>query len=79
MVFVFRPIWLNAAAPGGARALRTFEDIGAFILGHVDAKRRLAPHWQVVRRDLIQARFGAMQVEVHEATREALAKEGWLE
>ena len=77
-IFRFEPIAINERAPGGARDLRTFDDIGAFILIHVDDARRLAPHWVSVRRDLIQARFGARQVEVHQAMRDALSREGWL-
>ena len=35
-VYVFEPIDVNANAPGGARVLRTFADVGAFILIAVD-------------------------------------------
>jgi hypothetical protein len=76
--FVFEPISINASAPGGACVLRTFADVGAFILKAVELPRRLSPHWNVVRRDLVQARFGAMRAEVHQAMRDALASEGWL-
>jgi hypothetical protein len=76
--FIFEPIRVNANAPHGACVLRTFDDIGAFILLHVDIPHRLSPHWQAVRQDLIQARSGARRAEVHAATREALLAEGWL-
>jgi hypothetical protein len=76
--FVFEPIDVNANAPGGARVLRTFADVGAFILIAVDLPRRLSPHWSAVRRDLVQARFGARRAEAHQAIRDALAAEGWL-
>jgi hypothetical protein len=77
-LFIFEPISVNASAPGGACVLRTFGDIGAFMLNAVDLPRRLSPHWNVVRRDLVQARFGARRAEVHQAMRDALAAEGWL-
>jgi hypothetical protein len=77
--FNFDPIEVNSAAPGGACTLRTFDEIGAFILSAVELPRRLSPHWNAVRRDLVQARFGARRAEVHQAMREALAAEGWLE
>jgi hypothetical protein len=77
--FVFEPIHVNANAPGGACVLRTFADVGAFILIAVDAPHRLSPHWNAVRGDLVQARFGARRAEVHKAMRDALAAEGWLE
>ena len=76
--FEFEPIEIKEIAPGGGRVLRTFDDIGAFILTNLDVTRRLAPHWLLVRRDLIQARFGARQAEVHQAMRAALSSEGWL-
>jgi hypothetical protein len=79
MAFVFRPIQVSASAPGGARVLRTFDDVGAFVLANLEATRRLAPHWTAVRQDLIEARFGARCAEVHQAVRDALAVEGWLE
>jgi hypothetical protein len=79
MVFVFKPIRINASAPGGARELRTFDDIGAFILTNVEVTRQLAPHWTAVQRYLIQARFGARRAEVYLAMRDALSAEGWLE
>ena len=69
-VFVFEPIHVNANAPGEPCALRT--------LNAVDLPRRLSPHWSAVRRDLVQARFGARRAEAHQAMREALAVEGWL-
>jgi hypothetical protein len=77
-VFNFEPIEVKPNAPGGACVLRTFDDIGAFILTHVDLQRRQTGYWQIVRRDLMQARFGARRAEVHAAMREALAAEGWL-
>jgi len=77
-VFIFEPISVNASAPGGARVLRTFADVGAFMLNAVDLPRRLSPHWNAVRQDLVQARSGARRAEVHQATRDALAAEGWL-
>jgi hypothetical protein len=61
--FKFEPIEVNSTAPGGAGVLRTFDDIGAFILNRVDIPRRLAPHWHAVRQDLAQARFGARREE----------------
>jgi hypothetical protein len=76
--FNFDPIDVSSAAPGGACTLRTFEDIGAFILNAVELPRRLSLHWNAVRRDLVQARFGAKRAEVHQAMRNALAAEGWL-
>ena len=77
-VFIFEPISVSASAPGGARVLRTFADVGAFMLNAVDLPRRLSPHWNAVRQDLVQARSGARRAEVHQATRDALAAEGWL-
>jgi hypothetical protein len=76
--FVFEPISVNASAPGGARVLRTFADVGAFIADALDTPRRLSPHWNAVRQDLVQARLGARRAEVHQAMRDALADEGWL-
>jgi hypothetical protein len=76
--FKFEPIEVNSTAPGGACVLRTFDDIGAFILNRVDIPRRLSPHWHAVRQDLAQARFGARRDEVHAAMRDALAAEKWL-
>jgi hypothetical protein len=76
--FNFEPIILNSNAPGGAGILRSYDDIGAFILLHVEMPRRLSRHWQAVRQDLIQARFGARQAEAHAAMRAALSAEGWL-
>jgi hypothetical protein len=76
--FKFEPIRVNAEAPGGARVLKTFDDVGAFILTNLDLARRTSPHWFVVRRDLARARFGAKRRDVHGAIRLALAKDGWL-
>jgi hypothetical protein len=76
--FVFEPIRVNASAPGGQRVLKTFDDVGAFILDNVDVARRKSPCWQAVRQDLLQARFGARRAEVHSAMRRALFEEGWL-
>jgi hypothetical protein len=76
--FRFEPIRVNASAPGGECVLRTFDDVGAFILIQVDVPRRKLPRWQAVRQDLAQARFGARRAEVHSAMRNALAEEGWL-
>ena len=76
--FRFEPIWLNASAPAGECVLRTFDDVGAFILGNVDLARRNSPCWQMVRQDLAQARFGVRRAEVHKAMRIALLEEGWL-
>src|ERR1700730_8538427 len=74
----FEPIRLNAKAPGGERVLKSFEDIGAFILMRVETSFRELPWWQAVRKDLPQARFGARQRETHTAMRAARAEEGWL-
>lgn len=76
--FIFEPIKVNSSAPGGPCVLRTFDDVGAFILTNVDMPRRLSRHWQAVRQDLLQARFGARRAEVHAAMRDALSEEGWL-
>ena len=76
--FIFEPIRVSASAPGGECVLRTFDDVGAFILNNVDVSHRKSPRWQAVRQDLAQARFGARRAEVHSATRKALAEEGWL-
>lgn len=76
--FSFQPIAVNNTAPGGACVLSSFDDIGAFILNRVDLSLGLRAHWSAVRRDLIQARFGARRAEVHRAMREALLAEGWL-
>jgi hypothetical protein len=76
--FIFEPIGVNASAPGGECVLRTFDDVGAFILIQVEVSRRKLPHWQAVRQDLAQARFGARRAETHSAMRKALANEGWL-
>jgi hypothetical protein len=74
----FEPIRLNAQAPGGERVLRTFNDIGTFVLVHVEMRFRELPRWLAVRKDLPQARFGARQKETHAAMRAALSEEGWL-
>jgi hypothetical protein len=58
--------------------LRTFDDVGGFILNKVDLPRRLSPRWNAVRQDRPQARFGARRTEVHQAMRDAFAAEGWL-
>jgi hypothetical protein len=76
--FNFEPIVVNSTAPGGACTLRSFDDIGAFILNRVDVPRRLSGHWHAVRQDLPQARFGARRAKVHAAMRAALAAEEWL-
>jgi hypothetical protein len=76
--FNFEPIIVNSTAPGGACTLRIFDDIGTFILNRVDVPRRLSGHWQAVRQDLPQARFGARRALVHAAMCDALAAEGWL-
>jgi hypothetical protein len=76
--FIFQPIAVNANSPGGACVLRTFDDIGSFILTNVDVRRRKAAHWVAVRQNLMQARFGARRAEVHKAMRDALMEEGWL-
>ena len=76
--FRFEPIGVNSRAPGGARILATFDDVGVFLLLKVNAGRQIAPHWQAVRRDLVQARFGARQAEAYRALRVAFAEEGWL-
>jgi hypothetical protein len=76
--FSFGPIKVNASAPGGECVLRTFDDVGAFILMQVDTPRRKSPHWQAVRQDLAQARFGARQAETHRAMRRALSEESWI-
>jgi hypothetical protein len=76
--FNFEPIIVNSSAPGGACTLRTFDDIGTFILNRLDVPRRLSGHWHAVRQDLPQARFGARRAKVHAAMRDALAAEGWL-
>ena len=79
MAFVFQPIRVRANAPEGACVIRTFDDVGAFILAKVKVTRRMAPHWVAVRQNLIQARFGARRAEVHQAVLDALAAEGGLE
>ena len=76
--FRFEPIAVNANAPKGACILHTFDDITAFILANVDQQRGMAPRWMGVRRDLLQARYGARRAEVHQAMRDALMEEGWL-
>jgi hypothetical protein len=78
VAFNFEPILVNSSSPGGARVLRTFDDIALFISDTLDARRRQTPHWQAVLGDLSQARFGARRAEVHAAMREALMAEGWI-
>ena len=77
--FIFEPIEVNSNAPGGACILRTFDDVGAFILNKVDTQNCRSRHWQAVLQDLMQARFGARRAEVHGAMRHALFVEGWLD
>jgi hypothetical protein len=74
----FEPILVNSSAPGGARVLRTFDDVAAFISDALDTPRRQSSRWESVLRDLSQARFGARRAEAHAAMRAALAAEGWL-
>jgi hypothetical protein len=74
----FEPIRLNAKAPGGERVLKSYDDIGAFILMRVEMGFRELAWWQAVLKDLPQARFGARQKETHAAMRAALTEEGWL-
>ena len=76
--FRFEPIAVNANAPRGACNLRSFDDISAFILTNVEHRRGLTPHRTAVRRDLLQARYGARRAEVHETMRKTLMEEGWL-
>jgi hypothetical protein len=76
--FRFEPIVINSNAPGGARVLLNFGYVGAFILMHVDIPARGTKRWNVVRRNLPDARFGAKEAEVHQALRRALSEEGWL-
>jgi hypothetical protein len=76
--FIFEPIRVNVSTPGCECVLRTFDDVGAFILNNVDVPRRQSPCWEAVRQDLAQARFGVRRAEVHGAMRMALFEEGWL-
>jgi hypothetical protein len=76
--FKFQPIEINSNAPKGGGIIRTFDDMGVFILSCVGSPAGQAEHWQAVRRDLVQARFGSRRAEVHAAMRHALATEGWL-
>jgi hypothetical protein len=76
-VFRFEPIGVDASAPGGARVLRTFDDVAAFIADSLDTPRRQSLRWQAVLADISQARFGARRPEAHAAVRGALAQEGW--
>jgi hypothetical protein len=76
--FNFEPIRVNSSAPTGACVLRTFDDVGAFILQNVETAHRKSPLWLAVRQDLSQARFGVRRAEVHQAMRDALSEEGWL-
>jgi hypothetical protein len=55
------------------------DNISAFIVNSVDIGHRLAPHWTAVRHSFSVARFGVRRAEVHEAMRQALAIEGWLD
>jgi hypothetical protein len=77
--FKFEPIAVNDAAPGGACALRTFDDIETFLFSQIHHGHREAPHWAAVQQHLQAAQFGARRAEVHEAMRYALGVEGWLE
>jgi hypothetical protein len=74
--FDFEPILVNSGAPGGARAMRTFDDVAAFISDALDTPRRQSARWQAVLADQAQARFGARWPEAHAAVRDALAAEG---
>jgi hypothetical protein len=74
----FEPIKLNAKAPGGERVLKSFDDIGVFILMRVEMRFRELAWWQAVGKDLPQARLGVLQKETHAAMRAALWEEGWL-
>ena len=74
----YEPIRLNTKAPGGERALKSFDDVAAFMLVHVDWTFRRQPWWQAVRTELPQARFGGRQMEAHAAMRAALSEEGCL-
>jgi hypothetical protein len=76
--FVFEPIRVNERAPGGERILRSFYDIGAFILTSVDVTVRQSQWWRALRKELPQVRFGARHAEAYEAVRRALMEEGWL-
>jgi hypothetical protein len=76
--FVFEPIRVNERAPGGERILRSFDDIGAFILTSVDVTLRQSQWWRALRKELPQVRFGARHGEAYEAARRALMEEGWL-
>jgi hypothetical protein len=74
--FIFQPININASAPGGSCVLRTFDDVGAFILTNVELSRRVSPHWNAARWDLPQARLGSRRAEVHQAMRDAFGSRG---
>jgi hypothetical protein len=76
--FHFEPIRVFVSTPGCECVLKTFDDVGAFILNNVDVPRRKSPCWEAVRQDLAQARFGVRRAAVHSAMRRALAEEGWL-
>jgi hypothetical protein len=76
--FHFEPIRVIVSTPGCECVLKTFDDVGAFILNNVDVSRRRSPRWEAVQQDLAQARFGVRRAEVHSAMRRALAEEGWL-
>jgi hypothetical protein len=76
--FKFEPIEVNSTAPGRERVLRTFEDIAAFVVDALDTPRRQSTRWLAIQADLFRARFGTRRAEVQQATRDALAAEGWL-
>jgi hypothetical protein len=76
--FNFKPIGVDATAPGGARVLIDFDDIAGFLSIVVNVPDKGSDHWYAVRRNLPHARFGAREAEVHEAMRTALQTEGWL-
>ena len=54
--FKFEPIRVNSTAPGSASVLRTFDDIGAFILLNVDIPQRQTRHWQGKPSDRISCK-----------------------
>jgi len=77
-IFIFEPICVNASAPGGACVLRTFADVGAFMLNAVDLPRRLSPHWNAVAGIWCRLVPGQGGRRSTRQTRDALAAEGWL-
>jgi hypothetical protein len=78
--YIFLPITIKDAAPGGACVLRSFEDVDAFVTTDVAPGHRVAPHWKAVRLSLMKIWFGdGHAAEAHEATRYALGVEGWLD